>query len=692
MLWSHRNRPPKAAQSRRRFPTFPWAVVLAAALLNLGGQAGNQAALTIAEQGRARCTIVVGDSASQAVRFAAAELQRYLKRISGADIPIETAGKAPTGPCIFVGDSEPLKALKLPPAGLARDALEIKTASGHLILAGGDDSATQFAVYTFLEKYLGVRWLWPGELGEVVPRNRSVAVGPIDEIQKPDFTWRNRGPGGALWGAADGGPTEMRARERLLGVSAAHQAEVALWEKHNKWGGMKIYGGHALGEIFPPEKYAKSHPEYYALVGGKRAVPGRDYDYKHGGQVCTTNPEVVEVAIQWVRRFFDARPDYDGVHITMNDGGGFCECERCRALDSGELVRRAGIDAEETKTNAARNTVITDRIFTFVNQAAEGAQKTHPGKYVVSLAYSRYITPPRNVRLHPSVIAQYCLWGAYRHASPAWKQEHEQVAAGWAQAGGRAGVYEYFINGSWPGLHRLVTPYISESIKYLKRTGFDLYQTQAGDDFAINGINYYVAGKLLWDTSLDERAILDDFYEKGFGRAAPAIQRYHRRLEQAWTTATSSGNDVTCQSLRGTRLLELFTPELLQQCRLDLREAEKLADDALVRKRIEFFSQGLRYTELTVAAVEAARKLEAAGVPLFPREKAAEAYRPLRGRQDISKLLATALDAWQRRDNLVEQLKDDYVVAYFWVKYNEATRPFNPLPQRKELAGSHRFR
>jgi len=96
--------------------------------------------------------------------------------------------------------------------------------------------------------------------------------------------------------------------------------------------------------------------------------------------------------------------------------------------------------------------------------------------------------------------------------------------------------------------------------------------------------------------------------------------------------------------------------------------------------------QGLRYTELTVAAVEAARKLEAAGVRLFPRKQALEDFRQAQRREDVGKLLAAALDAWQQRDRFVEQLKDDYVVAYFWVKYNEVTREFNPLPQLKEMS------
>jgi hypothetical protein len=32
------------------------------------------------------------------------------------------------------------------------------------------------AVYTFLQDQLGVRWLWPGELGEDVPKSERIAI------------------------------------------------------------------------------------------------------------------------------------------------------------------------------------------------------------------------------------------------------------------------------------------------------------------------------------------------------------------------------------------------------------------------------------------------------------------------------------------------------------------------------------
>lgn len=629
-----------------------------------------------------QATIIVGEQASKDELVAANELQSYILKSSGVFIPLKKDNEDFCGNVITVGRNK----INIS-SGLGLDELEdegfrIKTNADTLSLVGKDDTGTQFAVYTFLERYLGIRWFWPGELGEVVPQNKTIEVGQIDDTEEPDFKWRDRGPGGALWGSSTG-PTEMHARELVLGVTREHQKQVELWEKRNKWGGMKIYGGHVLGEIFTPQKYAKTHPEYYALVRGKRRVPGKNYDYKHGGQICTSNPEVIKVTVEWVRDFFDKHPDYGAVHITMNDGLGFCECANCRALDSGETIKEKGIGTEEAK-KPAKNTSITDRIFTFANQVAQEVQKTHPGKYVVNLAYSRYIKPPKNIELHPFVIPQFCQWSVYRHADSRVKKGHEELTAGWAKVSKRTGIYEYYINGSWPSLYRLVVPHIAQSIKFLYKHGYEFYQTQSGDEFGINGINYYVAGKLLWDTSLDEQEILDDFYRKAFGRAGGDIRRFHNRLGDAWAKAVIDGSDMSCTRIRNTHLPDLFTPQLLEKCHQDLAAAEKAADDDLIRRRVEFYSKGLHYTELTIDAIRVAKKVDALDIDLSSLKKAKQNIQVV-NKEDAKRLMTEALAAWQKRSKFVEELKNDYILAYFWVKYNDVHRRFNPTNNLKEL-------
>jgi len=317
---------------------------------------------------------------------------------------------------------------------------------------------------------------------------------------------------------------------------------------------------------------------------------------------------------------------------------------------------------------------------------AQEVQKTHPGKYVANLAYSRYITPPKSIRLHPFVIPQYCLWSAHEHANADVKKGHEETAAGWAKVAKRKGIYEYYINGSWPSLHRLFVPYIAESIRYLHKEGFDLYQTQSGDEFGINGINYYVAGKLLWDTSLDEQKILDDFYQKAFGRAGDAVRRFHNRLEDAWTKATTAnGNAIYCDKPKSQELLEFFTPQLLKQCRQDLAEAQKAADNDMIRRRVEFYRKGLRYTELTVAAARASMKIETLGIDLSSLKRAKQNIDKV-NKEEVKKLVDEAIAAWQKRDKFVEELKNDYVLAYFWVKYNDVQRRLNPSETLTELS------
>jgi len=49
------------------------------------------------------------------------------------------------------------------------------------------------------------------------------------------------------------------------------------------------------------------------------------------------------------------------------------------------------------------------------------------------------------------------------------------------------------------------------------------------------------------------------------------------------------------------------------------------------------------------------------------------------------KLICEAVQAWTIRDQYVESLKDDYVISYFWIKYNDANRFFNPIKRLKEV-------
>jgi len=630
----------------------------------------------LVDNGKALSLIVVSESAIKAELDAAQELRRYFKKISGVDVPIITSWKDSEEFLIFIGKVN--KQFNLIYPELEKESFLIRTCDNRLHIIGADDDGLFFAVYTFLEKFCDVRWFWPGELGEIVPKLNTLFIPEIDLFEAPDFKSRNRGPGGPLWGKLD-----RISKQSELGVSKKHLEEVNLWEKRNRLGGMKIWGGHECGNIVPPEKYGKDHIEYFALVDGRRDRDFENFDGKHGAQLCTTNPDLIPVFNAYFDDFFDKHSDYDALHVTPNDGGGFCQCEKCRSLDTGKRLKKK-----------PDKPVITDRIYTFVNTLAQKLQKKHPGKYLACMAYSWYVDPPERITIDDHVIPQYCLLSCYLHWNKDKKKEHYSIAKGWTDKAKNVAIYEYFINGAWPDLPRIVYPKIAESLKYLFSIGIQLYQCQAGDGFAINGLNYYIASKLWWNVETDIGTLIDDFYQKAFGDAGKWVKQYYGRLQTAWQRAVSAGEHPSCSSFATISVHKLYPLALLEKCKGDLQNARNATDNPGIQKRIEFLEKGLRYIELTIKAVVITKELEKQGITIsaysFTDE---EEITHLDNREEdllmendaVKDLIEKSLEAWGARDQYVESLKDDFVISYFWIKYNDENRVFNPTNRLREL-------
>lgn len=611
---------------------------------------GATAEITLVENGRANAVVVAGDA------DAAGEFCRYVERISGTRLPM--AGQLPVR--VLVGMSACPAEVRARIRGLGRDAYVIEARPGMLILAGNGRDGTAFAVYDFLERYAGVRWLWPGDLGEVVPHAKVLRVPPVALVKAPAFLWRNLGPGGALWG-----PLDKWQKERELGVTVAHQREQALWEKRNRFGGETIYGGHAMGEILPPSKYGPTHPEYFALVNGKRVW--ENFNGKHGKQPCTTNPDVIRITREYCQRMFREHPEYDAVSISANDGRGFCECDRCRRLDTGALMK----DRDDPEAGRGGDVpIITDRMVTFANQVAEGVVKSNPGKKVLMFAYGQYVRPPTRVKAHPAVIVAYTM-----RCASWWDPKAAQAAdadlVGWRRAVPAVGVYEYFTQTNFPDMPRLYPALIERSVRRLHDLGFRYYQTQAGDGYAINGVNFYVLARLLWEPQADAGAIQRDYVQKGFGEAAPAVERYFNRLAAAWRDAADSAAVMNYPRISEyRRVLELYPPELRDRCRADLEEAARVATGKSL-ERVRFLQAGFRYFEMTMQAVENTLPLLESGWK-FGRNITPPTN------PDLA-VFARARTAWEARDRYVESLKNDFVLSYLWISSNDYTRTFSPL-------------
>ena len=619
------------------------------------------AAVPVVENAAPRADVIVVANATIDERSAADEFVRYVEKSTGAKLALRSE-RARGRPAVLIGTSAAPEAMRAKLARLARDGHIVEASGDTIVLAGNGRDGTRFAVYEFLERVAGIRWLWPGEVGEVVPKQQSLTAENLSLTREPAFVWRWLGPGGSLWG-----PHDKWTKERELGISTAHQAAQKLWERRNRFGGENIQGGHAWGDILSPMVWGPKHPEYFALVNGKR--DWENFNGKHRCQLCTTNPEVIQKVVEYCRTHFDANPELDGISIAANDGRNFCECDNCTRLDTGKYAVEGDDPAQQ---RSARARIITDRMVVFANQVAEGVAHTHPGKKVLFYGYGQFHAPPEKIRVREDVVMAYTMNTAgFWH--PETRAKAFEELAGWARMAPTLGIYGYHTQTNFPDMVRLIPELIQIELKELQRLGARYYHTQAGNGFAVNGLNFYVLGRLLWDPAADVKAIQADYVQKAFGSAAPAMARYYDRFIASWREQKSS--PVRMLGFENyDEVVRAYPRELLAAGRRDLEEALRAASTPEHRRRVQFVSDGFRFVEQTMAATEALHPFVKAGWRIGTKPPAGLDQRQL----------DRALDLWRERDAYVEEHREDFVLSYMWVRANQENG-FNPLKRLRAL-------
>ena len=256
--------------------------------------------LVLAEHGTSEWTIVVPDAAREAERDAARRLQDFIRRMSGVELPIGTeTATSPPGRRILIGATRAAGSGAIDPGSLGEDGFRIRVVGDDLYLVGGVGLGIDYAVTEVLER-LGCRFWAPGALQ--VPESPALRLpGDLDATQVPKVWFRHVNYGPAL-------DPEYRRWHRLDRI----QEEVGrLWAP--RW-------VHSMFHYVPPERYFAEHPEYYALIGGERQPT----------QLCLTNPEVLQITIEGVRKVLEKHPDVRYVSISQEDNYAHCQCAEAR--------------------------------------------------------------------------------------------------------------------------------------------------------------------------------------------------------------------------------------------------------------------------------------------------------------------------------------------------------------------------
>ena len=229
----------------------------------------------IVANGLPKAEIIVEEKANSTELFAAEELQKYVREITGVTLPMVKKELASAEYSIFIGESEIAEKSGIKPVNKETDGFTIKTRNKHLFLAGNNPRASLYAVYHLLET-LGCRWYEPGKVGEVVPELKDIFFNEIDITEEPDFDIRG------FWLVyldRDDiiSVIDWMVKNRMNWVHCAHEFTnyddciLPISEEFKKRGIQIELGSHTLTSVtfgLDP-KLLETKPECFAFVNGK---------------------------------------------------------------------------------------------------------------------------------------------------------------------------------------------------------------------------------------------------------------------------------------------------------------------------------------------------------------------------------------------------------------------------------------
>lgn len=532
----------RSASRRLLFPMLLVCLGLVMALCT----PSSAATLTLVRDHQPQAVLVLPTNPTKLETQASEELRDDIKRISGAELPAVSVGEDRHGKTpIFIGRAADEALLdQVRAQGDNPASFILKVSKDAVAIRGLSDRGTLFGAYELLEQ-LGVRWYMPGEIGTVIPNKATLTIDQQTKIEHPGFIGRH-----------------------LQAIAAP------IWAQHMRMGGLDA-GGHGLG----PRVNRKTHPELFIHVDGKPT-----------NQLDVTNPKVLDIVVDyWLKKLKD-HPELRDTYLSIGpkDGGGFGHT----AWDSKDIAPLHG------------RTSVTDRYIKFFNIVLDRLQKKYPKVGISFYAYALYMRPPVNVKPNPRILPVFApidLCRIHTIKSPnCWERQYMgELIAGWQKLGLNIMYRGYYFNLCNPGIPYCPTTQVATELRYFYKHGVIACRVETMPAWAYIGPSLYLAAKMMWDPTLDAKALLDEYYTKFYGPAAEPMRNYFQTLDHAYVSSDYHTGNVF-------DVPHILTKQVLAELDQALDQAQRAAPaDSVYAKRVAMVCTGQHAGELILAAMDA---------------------------------------------------------------------------------------
>lgn len=496
-----------------------------AAILGAATAAAGAPWVTSADYGRLQ--VVVADTATDAEKWAAEEFRAHWEKATGHAIPVRN--RSGRGITVWIGrDGVPAELLaEADLDGLGTDGIYLRTFDAGpngqpaLVLSGGRERGTAYAAGEFLERALGIRWLTPTVTH--VPKAPGT-IAHIDYRYTPQLLRRRMSYS----------ETNGWAAQRNGGLYG--QEHFSNMETRFRLSSYPLFGGkfvHSSFTLLPPREYFLEHPEYYSEINGKRRGPvifdgngtpewvdhlsPNEMGAMHPDlrtQLCYSNPDVAEELTKVLRERMAASPDRTIWSISQEDWDHHCQCAECAAID-------------------AREGTPMGSLLTGINRVADNLRAEFPNNYIETLAYAYSRPAPRHLKPADNVVISLC--NIEVNMILPMNDKGDFFNRGFGEDFDKwGGISKNILFWDYPD--NCLTTHLPYPNFHVIQKNMQLWAEAhamggylcGGElpEIGLGALRAYLLAKLMWNPWCDYDALMTEFLEIYYGKAAPHVREY----------------------------------------------------------------------------------------------------------------------------------------------------------------------
>lgn len=492
-------------------------------------------------QERLNYKIILPENPTAVQKTATVELKKFLSEIYDENIDLNNSK---TQVIFYVGQSSESKKAGFSNISDMKMNFGVFRKNRSFLFCGYDDdnvdpykttkgyAGTLSAVYYFLNQHLGVSFLFPGDKGYVIIKNKKINFTALKETPVPSFQLRS---------------FSMRTK-------AFSKDDLTLFFRR-MLGNIPYWSTYDLYYIFMykwKKRFWKTNPEYFMLRDGKRVS---EIYPRH--IPCLSNPDVVKRTASDLIKELKAKPQIKTIRLFCDAPIYQCQCERCAKSKERSLAK---VDSESG-----------EEFYGFQKRVADIIHKSHPDINFYSQTKGRsYYRPPSLVNLG----GKFTIAQLVPRVNPQSDFDYYvDLAEQWKRHGVRTILksyprYDIKTYRDYP----IMTPYYT--VDYLRRfagvvEGCNNSELHWKIPYSFSALGQYVQMKSLFDINAPAEKWVRKFCALAYPGTGDTMVEFYRTMDQLYRKRCSTTGDP---------LLDAYYPDNLNKPMALLDAASRTID------------------------------------------------------------------------------------------------------------------